>query len=545
MNNVNIKYRRLKWVVCAFLVFASISGMANAAESNTPKLKELLESESGQKTGAAEKKQKQAGPQDKYNRMTPQSSYRGLSDALDARDYELALQYMDLRKLPSTISLKEGELTRELKIILDRSPWINDELLSDDPAGHKNDSLPSYRDLLTSLEVSDGTVDVYMQRVPAGKGVYIWKLSNRSVAKIPMLYEYYGYGEIGDKLSKLFPEYSFLGLVVWQWVMLLGITLAAFIIAWLITWLIDMVLRLRKVAGYERLKKFLAGPVRFLILILIVRALYDVIAPSTLARAFFDAKTAPTIAVTWFLMGLIELAFGRLAERLKNAGNEQAIMLLRPAVSLVKVVIILIALMSWLDNLGFSVTSLLAGLGVGGIAIGLAAQKSIENLIGAITMYAAQPVRIGDFCRAGKTLGVIEEIGLRSTMIRTLDRTLVTIPNATFANMDIENITQRDKILYKRTIRLRNDSTSDQVRSVLENVHKLFEQHEDVNPEPARIRFIEYGEYSLNLEAFAYINTNDYNKYLGIIENLNLLIMDIIEAAGTQLALPARITTTS
>jgi len=537
--------------ILLILLLTSVSTIVHGAkEANTPKLTELLGSKDSpqaettqtpvQTPAPVQTPEKETGPQDKYNRTTARGSFQGLSDALDERDYELALNYMDMRKLPSHIKGRDLELSRELKIIFDRSPWIDGDTLSNDPSGHKNDGLPSYRDLLVSLETSNGDIDIYMQRVPGDKGSSIWKLSNRSVAKIPALYEHYGYGEIGDKLSKAFPEYSFLGLVVWQWIMLLGIFLAAFAIAWVITKIIDLILRVRKVAEYERLRKFLAGPVRFLILIMIARAMFDSIAPSTLARAIFEAKTVPTIAFAWLFMGIIDLGFGRFAERMKHAGNEQGAMLLHPAATLLKVVILLIALMTWLDNLGFSVTTLLAGLGVGGLAIGLAAQKSIENLIGAITIYVAQPVRLGDFCRIGKTLGIVEEIGLRSTAIRTLDRTLVTIPNGMLASMDTENLTERDRILYKRTIRLRNDTTPDQIRSVLENVRTMFKEHEDVYPEPARIRFTEYGEYSLNLEAFAYINTNDFNKYLGIVEDLNLRIMDIIEAAGTKLAVPAR-----
>jgi len=225
---------------------------------------------------------------------------------------------------------------------------------------------------------------------------------------------------------------------------------------------------------------------------------------------------------------------------MKANGNEQAIVLLRPAATLVNVIIILIAAISWLDNLGFNVSAMLTGLGVGGIAIGLAAQKSIENLLGGITLYAAQPIRIGDFCRAGSTLGVVEEIGLRSTAIRTLERTLVTIPNASMASLDIENLTKRDKILYRRVVRLRNDTTPDQVRAVLNGARKMFETHADVDPVPARIRFTEYGEHSLDLEVFAYITTSDFNEYLESVEDLNLRILDIIAAAGTELALPAR-----
>lgn len=137
-------------------------------------------------------------------------------------------------------------------------------------------------------------------------------------------------------------------------------------------------------------------------------------------------------------------------------------------------------------------------------------------------------------------MGVVDEIGLRFTTFRTLDRTLVTIPNANLANMDIENLTRRDKILYRRTLRLRNDTTPDQIRIVLDGVRDMLKEHPDVDPEPARVRFTEYGEYSLNLDVFTYIKTRDFNKYLEIVEDLNLRVLDIISAAGTQLALPAR-----
>ena len=541
------RYWLVKPVAAVLLVlFSSLPVAYGAEHGEGPTLKDLLKDKTEQQAPAAQAQVVQApeeetGPQDQYNRTTPRGSFQGLTGALDDRDYELALEYMDLRNLPKKISGKELELGRELKIILDRSLWIDADTLSADPLGHRDDGLKSYLDLIASLEIPGDDVELFMQRVPDGKGGFVWKLSNRSVAKIPVLYQYHGYGEIGDKLSRMFPEYQFLGLVVWQWAMLFGIFLMSFMIAWIITWLINLILRTRKVVGYDQYRSFIAGPVRFLLLVMIIRVMFESIAPSTMARAIFEAKTLPIIAIVWLLTGFIKLVFARMGERMKHAGNENAIRLLHPATTLANVIILLIALLSWLDNLGFSVTALLTGLGVGGIAVGLAAQKSIENLIGAVTLLVSQPVTIGDFCRVGKTLGVVEEIGLRATMLRTLDRTIVSIPNAVFANMDIENLTSRDRILYRRRIRLRNDTTPDQVRAILENVRSMFLEHKAVNPDPARIRFIEYGEYALELEAFAYINTCDFNEYLGTVEDLNLRIMDIIEAAGSQLAVPARV----
>lgn len=190
----------------------------------------------------------------------------------------------------------------------------------------------------------------------------------------------------------------------------------------------------------------------------------------------------------------------RLADRMAQNGNSNGSLILRPAARFIKGTLILIAMIVWLENMGFSISTLLAGLGVGSIAIALAAQKSIENLIGAITLYSAQPIKVGEFCRIGDFVGTIEEIGLRATKVRTLANTLIDIPNASLSNMEIENISQRRKILYRHKIRLRSDSTPGQVREVLERISLLLNEHARVGSVPARVRFKEFGEYSLDLE---------------------------------------------
>ena len=189
--------------------------------------------------------------------------------------------------------------------------------------------------------------------------------------------------------------------------------------------------------------------------------------------------------------------------------------------------------------LGLPVVPLLAGLGVGGLALALAAQPTIENLIAALTLHADRPVRVGDFCRFGDTLGIVEEIGMRSTRIRTLDNTVLSVPNADFSKGRVENYSARRKIWYHPRIRLRYETTPDQIRYLLVEIRKLLYAHPRVLADPARIRFAGFGEYSLDLDVFAYIDTKDYGEYLEITEDLNLRIMDVIRAAGTELAIPA------
>jgi MscS family membrane protein len=191
------------------------------------------------------------------------------------------------------------------------------------------------------------------------------------------------------------------------------------------------------------------------------------------------------------------------------------------------------------SSLSVNVMALIAGLGVGGIAVALAAQKTIENLFGGVTLIADRPVRPGDFCRFGDRVGTVEEIGLRSTRVRTLDRTIVTIPNAEFSTLQLENFAERDQIRFHTILGLRYETGSDQLRHVLASVRRLLLSHPRVSADPARVRFVQFGAYSLDLEIFAYVRTADWNEFLAIREDLLLRLMDIVEASGTGFAFPS------
>jgi len=353
--------------ILILLFIAILPTTAIAADTaDAPTLKDLVDEEPKEGEEAKQNTVTKVIPQDEFDRGTPRSSIMGFAEAMENRDYDRAMNYLDTRNVPSHLLSEDQELARELKIIAERSLWVDMDSISNDPEGHKDDGLPGNRDIIARLETPDGAVDILMQHVPDGKGEHVWKISNRTVSKIPLLYEHYGYGEYGDKLSRILPDYEFLGMVVWQWVMLLGIVLYAFAISWLITRIASLILSLRKDHPYTRLHTFIARPVRFLVFAVIVRLNHDLISPTYTTNAILEAKTLEVIALTWVITGMVGLAFGRLGDRMKDSGNDQAVVMLRPAATLVKVIIILIATISWLGNLGFNVSAMLAGLGVGG-----------------------------------------------------------------------------------------------------------------------------------------------------------------------------------
>ncbi len=190
---------------------------------------------------------------------------------------------------------------------------------------------------------------------------------------------------------------------------------------------------------------------------------------------------------------------------------------------------------------GIPIAPLVAGLGVGALAVALSVQPTLENVIGGLTLFADKPVRIGDACRYGDKTGTVESIGLRSTRIRTPERELVTIPNRDFSRMQLSSLAQRDKRLYHVELGLRCETTPDQLRYVLAKLREMLLGHPRVANDPARVRFTDFGEHSLDLQIFAYVNTRDDNDYLAIREDLNLRIMDIVAEAGTDLASPTQI----
>ena len=484
------------------------------------------------------------GPYDEYNRSTPRSSLIAFILAVKDEDFERGVNYLDLRNLAFSTGLEEEvdgvDLVKRLLVVGKRAMTLDLEELSDDPKGHLDDGLPSYRDRITTLKTREGPVDILMQRVPRGDGVYIWKISNSTVSMIPALDAEFGYGLIGNMLSEIFPHYLVFGFEVWQLVMMMGLLVMGYVIAVVVTFVVIKILSIFKRNKKERLKKFIVGPLRFLIMVIFFRATFDLIAPSLEARALFEARTFLIIALLWIMIGVIELVMHRLADRMQRNGQNDAIVLLRPAATSIKLIIILMAVVSWMDNIGYEITTILAGLGVGGVAVALAAQKSLENLIGSITIYASQPVRVGDFCKFGDTLGTVEEIGLRATLIRTLERTVVHVPNALFSSATIENLTQRDKILYRTRLHLSYEDTPAQVRQVLTKIRDLIVQHESIDEESSRVRFLEFGEYAQELELYIYIKTTDFAEYLEHREDINLRLNDIIESAGAHLTVPVK-----
>jgi MscS family membrane protein len=484
-------------------------------------------------------------PVDDLDRGTPRRTVEGFLHAARARDYRRAAGYLDLRRLPPGEAERRGpQLARHLKIVLDQKLPIDVDSVSDSAAGHLEDGLPPHVEQVGRIETPGAPVHIRLQRSPREDGVGIWQFSAASVAAIPNLYQRYGYGLLGEALPGVLNETIFLDAPLRQWVALPLLVGVGYGLGLMVT---SLGLRLRRRRQSElasSLSTFVAGPVRLLILVLFLSLARRPLQPSVTVSRLLTAleQIVLIIAIAWMILRVLESLEEVARSHALRRGRTTLLPLLPVVQRSAKLLIATFAGLAVLHSFGVNVITVLAGLGIGGLAVALAAQKTVENFIGGITLYADQPVRVGELCRFGGTLGTVEEVGLRSTRVRTRDRTVVTIPNGEFANLQIENFARRDRIRYHPTLGLRYETSPEQIRYVLVEVRRLLYAHPKVDSASARVRFVGFGSSSLDLEVSSYVTVTDAGEYLEIAEDLNLRIMDIIAAAGSGFAFPSQTT---
>lgn len=477
---------------------------------------------------------------DELKRDTPQGTIKGFLEAAKDRDYEKAAKFLDLRYISYQGDKKtKTSLARKLKVIFDQKLWIDIDNVNNLLEGSSDDGLPESQEIIGVVDSVDGAYNIILQRVSV-EGIPVWVVSYKTVYNIPKMYEQFGHGVLGKFMPPILLEISIFRVTAGEWISLIIILVFCFIVSIILSKLVAFILKRIKSKKPLQFFNALLWPLRWFFIIILGRTLFKIVVYSVAAKSIMKTTTLPIIISIWLLFNLINYLFNLWTNTQKNKGKREVIVFYGLIRKVLKLLILFIAVTLWLDNLGFKVTTIIAGLGVGGIAVALAAQKSIEDILGAMTLLGARPVEIGDFVKFGDKVGTIEDITLRLTKVRTLDRTLVNIPNSIFASLQLENLTKRDKIRFHPTIHLRYETTPDQIRCILEDIRKILYSHPKVLESPVRVRLVDFGTYSLECKIFAYIDTKVYREYLEVAEELNFSIMIAIKEAGSQLAIPAQ-----
>jgi len=477
---------------------------------------------------------------DPLGRSTPQGTVMGLIDAAKEHNLERAAEYLDSTLEPR----KRQELARELGIVLDRKLIATPASLREN-ADDRGDSLTPNRARVGFVDTAAGQIEVVLKRVQRGPDEAIWLFSSDILQKIPAAYAEVEPLAIEAYVPAPLRTARWLSIPLYRWIgIIFSIPLMFFVASLssrLLTALLGPLLRRITREHDDHNLKTIVGPLRLQMLALFFYGVSFVAVSFGARRLWIHiAGTLTVIALCWLALMLMDEVAAvtlRRSQRLNRPGDTALVRLLT---RMSKAAAVVIAGLVLLYLSGVDLTAVLTGLGVGGLAIGFGAQKTIENLFGGIMVISDQPVNVGDQCRIGEFSGIVEDIGLRSTRIRTADRTVVSIPNGHLANMSLENFAVRDRIRFHQTIGLHCQTTADQLRAVLTGIRRLLEAHPRVESASAATRFIRIGSASLDVEISAYVLERDPGAFLAVQEELLLGIMEIIDASGTWVAVPWR-----
>jgi MscS family membrane protein len=245
-------------------------------------------------------------------------------------------------------------------------------------------------------------------------------------------------------------------------------------------------------------------------------------------------------AIFWALWRSVNVLVDLMLSRPWAAGSPSARNLLSIGGNLSKGIIGILGVLALLAALGYPVTTLLAGLGIGGLAFAFGAQKTVENLFGSIAIAADQPFRVGDFVRVGDFTGTVEDIGLRSTRFRTPDRTLISIPNGALADQRLESLAERDRMRLATVVGLEYRTTRPQMEQVLAGFRHVLESHPLIWRDTIVVTFSQLGPNSLDIDIAAWFRTEDPLVFNRCRQEVLLDFMRVVEEAGTAFAFPTR-----
>jgi MscS family membrane protein len=485
-------------------------------------------------------------PRSGLQRATPREAFLGFWEAAGNGDFLLAAHYLDLDSWPEQTQRTLGPLwARRLFLVLLRGGWVNEGSISNLPMGSSEEGLPESRERLARVEVRGRTIEVLLADTYDENLGHVWRFAPETLEELPLLYRKFGYGWLGDHAPSFFFAISPGGLMLWQWLLLL---LVAFLGYWLTRWVGRGLIR----AGEQLLGPAgptwaragvgaLQGPLGLWLWALVIFLGSSFLgATGAFRQVLYRLWQLLSLgAFTWFAFRLQEGAFARWREQ--AARKESLIFAFLPIFHRVsRVLLLLLAGLLALHLLGVPVTTVLAGLGIGGVAVAFAAQKTLENIFAAVAIAADRPFRVGDTVRLGNLVGVVEDVGLRSCRLRTPERTLVTVPNSQVVGGEVVNLTARDRILFNPTLGLTYTTKPEQLRRVLQGIRQLLADHPRVVQEGARCRFRGFGESALLVEVFCWLATNSWEEYLALAEELNFALAHIVAQEGSAFAYPTR-----
>ena len=479
---------------------------------------------------------------DQLGRDTPYGTVYGFLQAAQSGDYGIAAQYLQMS--PARRQAEGDALAMKLNTAMN-SAFTGSLRPSREPEGTLQEDVPPGRQRLGTMSAGDVDAELELVRVTDPSAGKIWLISSDTLAKVPALYDQVEARQVESRLPRWMVKHQFAGMPLWQWFALLLLIPVAAATAWVLLVLLQIPLRWwAGKRGDAELAHWRAvsAPAWLLAGTLVHRILASYLGVPLLPWHYYKQVTAVAVIVGtfWILWRVIRWFLQRVRSRAFAHGHSGTGSLMLLGERMIKAVVFLIGLFLVLSVLGFNMSTALAGVGIVTLAVGFGAQKSIENLFGGVFVLGDEVIRVGDVCKFGDRTGTVEDIGLRSTRVRTEERTLLAIPNGTVATINIENLSRRDKILFKTMLGLHLDTSAEHLRYVLSEIRGVLSSHDKVESNTIRVRLTELAASAINVELVCYVMTRDFDEFAAVREDLLLRIMNFVEDSGTSLASPSQ-----
>ncbi|MDO4442159.1 MAG: mechanosensitive ion channel [Moraxella sp.] len=481
---------------------------------------------------------------DSFGRDTPRGTTQGFIRAISNNDLTLASHYLDDRYLASS-RLSDKEIVQRFKQALDMGGRLDADLnISGDAMGNLSDNLPSDVDKVGEIQLMNTHIDILLIRHEAKDGTVYWQFSKDTLSKLPQttkaeptLAQKMGFNELS--------KHQAFGVNIGELAALIVLVAAAYLCVYVLVWLIYWASK----GLYQGLtgKTYRITPrvVMPLSLVIVAMLLPEIMlragVPVVLRASFGRFKDVIAWgAMAWLVLRLIDALFSRAEAMSIKRNRPEQVSILSLLRKVAKALMLVLAIIIIFGNLGFDLTTGIAALGVGGLALAFGAQKTIENLIGSVVVVADRPVHVGDYCRFGTMEGTVIDIGIRSSRIRTLNRTIVTVPNGEFSSMQIENYTARDMFHFLHYLYLKRDAKSGEIAQLVMDLQQFLKVHELTNDEWTQVRISELRQDCFVIEMRCYLPAPDVRVFYANQSALLIDVLAFVENYAVEHALPSQ-----
>lgn len=529
-------------ILMTVLISLSTCLLSSTAFS-APVTDSLTPSKTGQDSKEAVSGSDIVDKKDPYGRDNPRGTVQGFMQALTANDDTLAARYLD-----TTNNKNPTQTVQELKQALDTGGRISPDMqISNDPAGNLSDKLPANIDKIGVISNKKaGDVDILLEKEKTKDGGDVWLFSQQTLKKLPSLTAQTKPSWVEIYIPQSWREWEFLGINVGDIAAVVALTLVSFGLSYIASWLFYGVYSFFYRLFYKDKEKPLDTrvilPLAVVATAIAVKELMFMAGVSVVVREMANrgADILAWFASAWLLLRIIDVLFNRASHLTINSTRPERLSILNLLRKVAKVFLTIFALIVILGNLGFDLTTGIAALGVGGLALALGAQKTVENLVGSVVVVADKPVSVGDYCRFDKHEGIVEDIGIRSTRVRTPNRTVLTIPNGEFSAMKIENFSTRDMFQFLHAFYIARNARTQALRDLIERLEHYIVSHPKTNNHLNQVRIAQMQQDAYTLEVRCHVVADSPIEFNQIQTDMILDIMAIIEESELEFSLPTQ-----